>query len=83
LKIKINRIDNQKENKNMTAEEARMAAAWNGISEQIQDEILWAISYGHRETTTLNRPNINEIDNLKTLGYDVDDDDDEIITIKW
>lgn len=67
----------------MTAEEARMKAAWNSISEQIQDEILWAISYGRRETTTLNRPNVNEIDNLKTLGYVVDDDDDEIITIKW
>lgn len=66
----------------MTAEEARMKSAWNGISEQIQDEILWAISYGQRETTTLTRPNVNEIDNLKTLGYNVDDDD-EIITIKW
>lgn len=67
----------------MTAEEARMKAAWNGISEQIQDEITWAVSYGYNETTTLNRPNISEIENLKTLGYIVDDDDDEIITIKW
>ena len=67
----------------MTAEEARMAAAWNGISEQIKDEITWAVSYGYRDTTTLNRPNIREIENLKTLGYIVDDDDDEIITIKW
>lgn len=66
----------------MTAEEARMAAAWNSISEQLQDEITWAVSYGYRETMTLTRPTINEIDNLKTLGYNVDDDD-IAITIKW
>ena len=67
----------------MTAEEARMAAAWNGISEQIKDVITWAVSYGYRETTTLNRPTISEIDNLKTLGYIVDNDDSAITTIKF
>lgn len=66
----------------MTAEEARMAAAWNSISKQLQDEITWAVSYGYRETATTTRPTINEIDNLKTLGYNVDDDD-IAITIKW
>jgi hypothetical protein len=66
----------------MTAEEARMAAAWNSISERLQDEITWAVSYGYRETATSTRPTINEIDNLKTLGYNVDDDD-IAITIKW
>ena len=66
----------------MTAEEARMAAAWNSISERLQDEITWAVSYGYRETATTTRPTINEIDNLKTLGYNVDDDD-IAITIKW
>ena len=65
----------------MTAEEARMAAAWNSISEQLQDEIIWAVSYGYRETTASSRPTINEIDNLKTLGYIVNDD--AITTIKW
>lgn len=66
----------------MTAEEARMAAAWNSISERLQNEITWAVSYGYRETATTTRPTINEIDNLKTLGYNVDDDD-IAITIKW
>lgn len=66
----------------MTAEEARMTAAWNSISERLQNEITWAVSYGYRETATTTRPTINEIDNLKTLGYNVDDDD-IAITIKW
>lgn len=56
-------------------------STWNSISEQLQDEIIWAVSYGYRETTAPSRPTINEIDNLKTLGYIVDDD--AIITIKW
>lgn len=67
----------------MTAEEARMATAWNSISEEIKDAITWSVSDGYRETVRLERPSNHEIDDLKTLGYIVDEVTNASIIIKW
>jgi hypothetical protein len=66
----------------MTAAEARMKTYWNNVSMVVKEDISSAIIHGRNEVV-VDKLSFQDMVNLQSLGYEIDQEQSSVDIIKW
>jgi hypothetical protein len=66
----------------MTAAEARMKTYWNNVSIVAKEDISSAIIHGRNEVV-VDKLSFQDMVNLQSLGYEIDQEQSSVDIIKW